>query len=116
MVSSLFAADRPNIVIILADDYGYGSAGCYGADGNLVRTPSIDRLAKEGRRFTDANTTSSVCSPTRYSLMTGRYCWRTSAKSGVLSTFSPLHIETTRLNMASLLKKHGYSTSLSHDH
>ena len=58
MVSTLFAADRPNIVIILADDYGYGSSGCYGADGNLVRTPNIDRLAKEGRRFTDANTTS----------------------------------------------------------
>ena len=64
--TSLQAADRPNIVIILADDYGYGSAGCYGADGKLVRTPNIDRLAREGRRFTDANTTSSVCSPTRY--------------------------------------------------
>jgi len=101
----------PNIVVILSDDYGYGSAGCYGADPKLVRTPNIDRLAREGRRFTDANTTSSVCSPTRYSVMTGRYCWRTSEKSGVLGTFSPLHIETTRLNMASLLKKHGYQTA-----
>ena len=60
------AADRPNIVVILADDYGYGSAGCYGADPKLVRTPAIDRLAAEGRRFTDGNTTSSVCSPTSY--------------------------------------------------
>ncbi|WP_395737965.1 arylsulfatase [Prosthecobacter sp.] len=110
-VSSAFAADTPNIVIILADDYGYGSAGCYGADGKLVQTPNIDRLAKEGRRFTDANTTSSVCSPTRYSVMTGRYCWRTSLTHEVLGTFSPLHIETTRLNMASLLKKHGYQTA-----
>ncbi|MHB1078795.1 MAG: sulfatase family protein [Prosthecobacter sp.] len=110
-VSSAFAADTPNIVIILADDYGYGSAGCYGADGKLVMTPNIDRLAKEGRRFTDANTTSSVCSPTRYSVMTGRYCWRTSLTHEVLGTFSPLHIETTRLNMASLLKKHGYQTA-----
>ena len=59
------AADPPNVVVILADDLGYGSAGCYGADGRLVRTPAIDRLAREGRRFTDANTTSSVCSPTR---------------------------------------------------
>ncbi len=109
--SSVFAADTPNIVIILADDYGYGSAGCYGADGKLVQTPNIDRLAKEGRRFTDANTTSSVCSPTRYSVMTGRYCWRTSLTHEVLGTFSPLHIETTRLNMASLLKKHGYQTA-----
>lgn len=102
---------KPNIVVILSDDYGYGSAGCCGANPALVKTPNIDRLAAEGRRFTDANTTSSVCSPTRYSLLTGRYCWRTSLKSGVLSTFAPLHIETTRLNMASLLKKHGYSTA-----
>lgn len=105
------AADRPNIVVILSDDYGYGSAGCYGADGALIQTPHLDRLAKEGRRFTDANTTSSVCSPTRYSVITGRYCWRTSEKHGVLGTFSPLHIESTRLNMASLLKKHGYQTA-----
>lgn len=109
--SAAFAADTPNIVIILADDYGYGSAGCYGADGKLVQTPNIDRLAKEGRRFTDASTTSSVCSPTRYSVVTGRYCWRTSLTHEVLGTFSPLHIETTRLNMASMLKKHGYQTA-----
>jgi arylsulfatase A-like enzyme len=107
-----FAAERlPNLVIILSDDYGYGSAGCYGANPALVKTPNIDRLAAEGRRFTDANTTSSVCSPTRYSVMTGRYCWRTSLKFEVLSTFAPLHIETNRLNMASLLKAHGYSTA-----
>jgi len=111
LASALIAADRPNVIVILSDDYGYGSAGCYGANPKLVQTPNIDRLAAEGRRFTDANTTSSVCSPTRYSVMTGRYCWRTSLKSEVLSTFSPLHIETTRLNMASLLKKHGYATA-----
>ncbi|HSI63440.1 MAG TPA: arylsulfatase [Candidatus Saccharimonadia bacterium] len=105
------ASTLPNIVVILSDDFGYGSTGAYGADPKLVQTPNIDRLAKEGRKFTDANTTSSVCSPTRYSLMTGRYCWRTSEKHGVLGTFSPLHIETTRLNMASLLKKHGYATA-----
>ena len=104
-------ASRPNIVVILADDYGYGSCGCYGADGKLIRTPNIDRLAREGRRFTDANTTSSVCSPTRYSVMTGRYCWRTSLTHEVLGTISPLHIETNRLNMASLLKAHGYQSA-----
>lgn len=107
----VMAADTPNIVVILADDFGYGSAGCYGADGRLIQTPNLDRLAKEGRRFTDANTTSSVCSPTRYSVVTGRYCWRTTLTNGVLGTFSPLHIEKTRLNMASLLKKHGYQTA-----
>jgi arylsulfatase A-like enzyme len=101
----------PNIVLILADDYGYGSTTCYGANAELVRTPNIDRLAAEGRRFTDANTTSSVCSPTRYSVLTGRYCWRTSLKYEVLGTFAPLHIEPTRLTMASMLKKHGYATA-----
>jgi|ETNmetMinimDraft_15_1059895.scaffolds.fasta_scaffold04089_3 arylsulfatase A-like enzyme len=105
------AAPRPNIVVILSDDYGYGSATCYGANPALIRTPNMDRLAKEGRRFTDANTTSSVCSPTRYSMLTGRYCWRTSLKHEVLGTLSPLHIEPGRINLASLLKKHGYSTA-----
>ncbi len=105
------SADRPNLVVILSDDFGYGSAGCYGADGKLVQTPNLDRLAVEGRRFTDANTTSSVCSPTRYSVLTGRYCWRTSEKHGVLGTYSPLHIEPDRLTLASMLKKHGYRTA-----
>lgn len=104
-------AANPNVVIILSDDYGWGSVGCYGADPKLIRTPNIDRLANEGRRFTDANTTSSVCSPTRYSMMTGRYCWRTSLKHEVLNTNAPLHIETHRFNMASMLKQKGYSTA-----
>ncbi|MBK8094223.1 MAG: arylsulfatase [Verrucomicrobiaceae bacterium] len=111
LTSSLLAAERPNVVIILSDDLGWGSVGCYGADPALVSTPNIDRLAKEGRRFTDANTTSSVCSPTRYALMTGRYCWRTSLISEVLGTTAPLHIETTRLTIASLLKNQGYTSA-----
>ena len=102
---------KPNIVIILADDLGYGSVGCFGADGKLVRTPNIDRLAREGRRFTDASTTSSVCTPTRYSILTGRYCWRTSLKFETLNTFAPLLIEPDRFNMASMLKAHGYHTA-----
>ncbi len=105
---TLVAQNRPNVVVILSDDYGWGSVGCYGANPDLVRTPNLDRLAKEGRRFTDANTTSSVCSPTRYSVLTGRYCWRTSLQSEVLSTTAPLHIETTRLTLASMLKSQGY--------
>ena len=104
-------AATPNIVVILSDDYGYGSATCYGADATLIQTPHIDRLAVEGRLFTDANTTSSVCSPTRYSMLTGRYCWRTSLKREVLGTLSPLHIEPGRLNLASMLKQHGYQTA-----
>ena len=72
LVSTSVAADRPNIVIILADDLGYGSLNSYGADESHIQTPNIDRLAEQGRRFTDANTPSSVCSPTRYGLLTGR--------------------------------------------
>ena len=101
----------PNIVIILSDDLGYGSLNSYGASEQHLRTPSIDRLAKEGKRFTDANTTSSVCTPTRYSLLTGRYCWRTSLRHGVLGITSPLHIETSRPTIASLLKSVGYRTA-----
>src|SRR5580698_10197134 len=104
-------AEHPNIVIVLADDLGYASVGCYGADPALVRTPHIDQLAAQGRCFTDASTTSSVCSPTRYSLLTGRYCWRTSLKFETRNTFAPLHIETSRLNLASLLKAQGYRTA-----
>ena len=105
------APPAPNIVVILADDYGYGSLGAYGADAALIRTPHLDRLAREGRRFTEAYTPSSVCTPTRYALLTGRYCWRTSLNhGGVANTLDPLLIETTRPTIASLLKKHGYAT------
>jgi arylsulfatase A len=109
--SACVAAERPNIVIILADDLGFGSLNSYGADEAHIRTPNIDRLAHEGRRFTDANTPSSVCSPTRYGLLTGRYDWRTDQKHGVLNTTDPLHIETSRSTIASLLKSAGYRTA-----
>jgi arylsulfatase A len=105
------AASRPNIVLILADDFGYGSPNCYGSSPRHVKTPNMDRIAREGIRFTDANTPSSVCTPTRYGLLTGRYCWRTSLKSGVLGIQSPLHIETDRVTLASLLKGQGYRTA-----
>lgn len=105
------AADRPNIVIILADDFGYGSLGCYGAPADL-KTPNLDRLAKEGRKFTSAYAPGSVCSPTRYGLLTGRYYWRTLIKDGeVLPATAPLHIETNRLTLASLCKGQGYKTA-----
>jgi arylsulfatase A len=104
-------ATKPNIVFILADDLGVGSVNCYHADPKLVRTPNIDRLAREGRRFTDANTPASVCSPTRYATLTGRYCWRTPLKHEVLGVGDPLWIETSRLTVASLLKRQGYRTA-----
>ena len=105
------ASAKPNIVFILADDLGYGSIGCYGANSNLVRTPNCDGLAREGIRFTDANTPASICSPTRYAVMTGRYCWRTSLQHGVLAVQAPLHIETNRLTLASLFHEQGYRTA-----
>jgi arylsulfatase A len=113
LAGSAPAASLPNIVIILADDFGYGSAGCYGANPNLIRTPSIDRLAREGIRFTDAYATGSVCSPTRYAIVTGRYCWRSSLSSGeVVNTFDPLLIEPKRPTVASLLKSKGYANAM----
>jgi arylsulfatase A len=105
------AADKPNIVVILADDFGYGSLGCYGGPADL-KTPNLDRLAREGRKFTNAYAPGSVCSPTRYALMTGRYYWRTAVKDGtVLSAGDPLHIEADRLTLASLCKGQGYRTA-----
>ncbi|QEG02399.1 Arylsulfatase [Stieleria maiorica] len=109
--TTISAAEKPNIVVILADDLGFGSLNSYGASDSHIRTPNIDRLAQEGRRFTDANTPSSVCSPTRYGLLTGRYDWRTNQKHGVISTTDPLHIETSRSTIASLLKSTGYRTA-----
>lgn len=111
LASTSVSADFPNIVIILADDLGYGSLNSYGADESHIRTPNIDRLAKAGRRFTDANTPSSVCSPTRYGLLTGRYDWRTNQKHGVINTTDPLHIQPSRSTIGSLLKSVGYRTA-----
>jgi arylsulfatase A-like enzyme len=105
------SSSNPNIVVILADDFGWGSLGCYGAPDDL-KTPNLDRLAREGRRFTSAYAPGSVCSPSRYGLMTGRYYWRTSVKNGkVLPGNGPLHIETNRMTLASLCKSQGYRTA-----
>ncbi len=107
--NSFAVEPKPNIIVILSDDYGWGSAACFGAKD--LKTPNLDRLAREGRRFTHAYAPGSVCSPTRYGLMTGRYYWRTSVKDGeVLPGNAPLHIEPTRLTLASLCKSHGYTT------
>jgi len=100
----------PNILFILADDMGYGDLSCYGAE--KIRTPNIDKLANQGVFFTDAHAECSTCSPTRYGLLTGRYCWRTWLKYSALSTSAPLLIEEGRMTVASLLKSAGYSTSI----
>ncbi len=101
----------PNIVIILADDLGYESSGAYGCDTNVLKTHAIDKLALEGRKFTNAYTPSSVCSPTRYGLLTGQYQWRDGKKYGVSGVKSALSIDTERSTIASRLKALGYNTA-----
>ena len=100
----------PNIVYILADDMGYGDLGCQNP-GSKVPTPNLDRLAKQGIRFTDAHSPSAVCTPTRYGLLTGRYCWRTRLKKGVLWPWATPLIEADRVTVPKLLKAHGYHTA-----
>ena len=102
--------DRPpNIVFVLFDDLGYGEPRCYRKDSPF-KTPNLDRLAAEGMRFTDAHSAASVCTPTRYGLLTGRYPFRI-GQYGVLTTYSAPIIPKTRLTVPSLLKQHGYETA-----
>lgn len=104
------SAERPNILLILADDLGVGDVGCYNPD-SLIPTPHIDALAAESRRFTDAHSPSGVCTPTRYGLLTGRYAWRTHLQRSVLWGDSPLLIDPARATLASLCKQAGYATA-----
>lgn len=100
---------HPNIIYILADDLGYGDVSSYNSDA-AWETPHIDRLAEEGMSFTDAHTGSAVCTPTRYGILTGRYAWRTSLKSGVLWSWDEPLIEAHETTVGTLLKDHGYVT------
>jgi arylsulfatase A len=102
-------AGKPNIIFIMADDMGYGDLSCYGA--TKIKTLNMDTIASEGIRFTDAHSPSAVCTPTRYGVLTGRYCWRSALKNGVLNGYSPALIEPERMTVASLLKQHGYATA-----
>jgi arylsulfatase A len=101
--------DKPNIILINADDLGYGDLSCYGA--TKVATPHINRLAAEGRRFTDAHAASAVCSPSRYGLLTGEYPIRRNFW-GPTSTDQPLAVDPHRTTLASLLRDAGYATAM----
>lgn len=103
--------EKPNIVFILADDFGYGSLNSYGADKNLLRTPHIDRIAEEGMRFTDASTPASICTPTRYGFLTGRYPWRSRLKFGVTDPVDELLLDIERVTIADWLNDRGYNTA-----
>lgn len=97
-----------NVVIILADDLGWGELGCYGA--TQTRTPATDRLAESGMLFTDAHATSSLCTPSRYSLLTGRHAWRGPLRYGVLGPHAPAIIQPGQLTLGSLLRGAGLTT------
>lgn len=101
---------KPNIIFIMADDMGYGDVTCYNPDSKIP-TPNMDLLAKQGIRFTDAHSPDAVCSPTRYGVLTGRYCWRTWLKKHALVGYSRPLIEPGRMTVASMAKEHGYKTA-----
>jgi arylsulfatase A-like enzyme len=103
------AADKPNIVLILADDIGYGDLSCYGAV--KVKTPNCDKLAAAGIRFTDGHSVASVCTPSRYSLMTGEYAFRKKG-TGIASGVAGLLIDPSRTTLPSMLQKGGYRTGV----
>lgn len=104
-------AGRPNVLYILADDLGIGDVSCFNSKA-IWRTPNIDRLAAEGRMFTDAHSASGVCTPSRYTLLTGRYSWRGALKQGVLNGYSPALIESNRMTVATFLRGQGYATAM----
>ncbi|MFY7817755.1 MAG: sulfatase family protein [Akkermansiaceae bacterium] len=109
LVTFLPAAEKPNIVVIMADDLGWGDASCYGA--NSIKTPAIDQLAAEGLRFTSGYCSASTCTPTRYSLLTGNYAFRTK-NTGIAPPNGPAIIDPGTPTMASLVKQSGYRTAV----
>ncbi len=109
--SRLKASRKPNVVIIYADDLGYGDVQSYNPARGKIPTPNIDRLAEEGMLFTDAHSSSAVCSPSRYTLLTGRYHWRTSLQKGIVPVFGPPLITPDRLTLGGLVKQRAYQTA-----
>ncbi|MDF7825445.1 arylsulfatase [Pontiellaceae bacterium B12227] len=105
------AEHPPNMIFILTDDLGYGDVSCLNPERGKIKTPNMDQLAAEGMTFTDAHTSSSVCTPTRYSILTGRYNWRSRLQKQVLMGFDQPLIEDERMTVADLLKQQGYNTA-----
>jgi arylsulfatase A len=111
--AGVYAAEtsKPNIVYILADDLGYGDVQCLNPERGKIKTPHLDKMAAGGMIFTEAHSSSSVCTPTRYGILTGRYNWRTKLQSGVLGGYSPPLIDKGRLTVPGFLKQQGYHTA-----
>jgi len=108
--ASAYPPKRPNIVFILADDMGYGDIQALNPQSRIP-TPYLNKLASQGCVFTDAHSGAAVCTPTRYGVVTGRYCWRSRMKRGVLNGYSPHLIEPERLTVADVMKRSGYHTA-----
>ncbi len=109
LVAGALAQPRPNVILIYADDIGYGDVSCYSA--TAPKTPNIDRLAKEGLRFTDGHAPAATCTPSRYALLTGEYAWRKEG-TGILPGNAALIIEPGRTTLASLFQQAGYATGV----
>ncbi|HEV7280462.1 MAG TPA: sulfatase-like hydrolase/transferase [Pirellulaceae bacterium] len=101
-------ASRPNILILYADDLGYGDLGCY-SEKSKIPTPHLDRLASQGKRFTDAHSSSGICTPSRYALLTGRHHWRDF--HNIVNAFEPSVFRPERLTMPEMLREKGYATA-----
>lgn len=110
LAASAVKAKSPNIIFILADDLGYGDISAFNPESK-IRTPNIDNLAQHGMIFTDAHSASALSTPSRYSILTGRYSWRTTLKEGVLDGYSPAMITPDRRTMAQMLSENGYHTA-----
>lgn len=108
----VLAKQQPNIIFILADDMSYDSVSALNEKIGKMQTPQIDRLAKEGMIFDDAHSASAVCTPTRYGILTGRYCWRTELKRSVLWTYGKPLIKDERLTLPKMLQAKGYQTAM----
>ena len=104
-------SSKPNIIIILADDLGYGDLHCYNPQRGKIATPQIDKLASQSMRFTDGHSSSGVCSPSRYALLTGRYHWRTRLQVGIVDVFGAPLISADRMTIGTLAKQQGYQTA-----
>jgi arylsulfatase A len=112
LIAPVAAAEKPNIVYVICDDLGYGDIHCFAPETSKIPTPHADILATQGMVFTDAHSGSSVCTPTRYGLLTGRYSWRTRLQKGVVTGFAPCLIAEDRPTVASFLKSQGYTTAI----
>jgi arylsulfatase A len=106
--TSLHAVEKPNILLLYADDLGYGDLGCYNPDSKIP-TPHLDRLASQGMRFTDAHSSSGVCTPSRYAMLTGRHHWRDF--HGIVNSFGKSVFKAERLTLPEMLQAKGYETA-----